>query len=81
MKPLTHVLQSHIYPFPEHLQDQWLQLPGQSIPVPYQSFWEDIFSNTQPEPSHAQPKAIISHSKIAVHSTAYTGLQSPATLA
>ena len=41
--------------FLQHLQGQWLQhLPGQPLPMPHHSFWEDIFLNTQPEPPMAQ---------------------------
>jgi len=41
--PTHHVPQCHIHMVLEHLQGQWLHhLPGQPVPVPHHSFWEEI---------------------------------------
>ena len=45
--PTNHGPQCHICPFPVHLQGQWLHhLPGQPVPMPHHSYWEEIFPNT-----------------------------------
>jgi len=35
--------------------------PGQTVPIPHHSFWEEILPHIQPEPSLVQLKAITSH--------------------
>ena len=48
--PTNHVPQCHISTVMGHLQEWWLHhLPGQPVPVPHHSFWEEIFPNIQPE--------------------------------
>ena len=46
--------------FLEHLQGQWLQLSGQSVPMYHYSIWEEMFPNIQTEPSLAQLEATAS---------------------
>ena len=42
--PTGHVPHCHIHTAPEHLQEQWLpHLPGQPVPLPYCSCWEEVF--------------------------------------
>ena len=61
MTSLDHVTQCHIYPFLEHLHGRRLyHLPGQPVPMPHYSFWEEIFPEIQPEPLLEQLKAITS---------------------
>ena len=44
--PLNHVPQCNICPFLEHLQGWWFyQFPGQPVPIPHHSFWEEFFPN------------------------------------
>jgi len=50
--PTDHVSQCHISLVLEHLLGQWLHhLPGQPVPLYYQSFWEEVFLNIQSEPT------------------------------
>jgi len=58
----NHILKCRIYTLLEHLQGQWFNhLPGQPIPMPHHSFWEEIFPNFQLEPPLAQLEAITWH--------------------
>ena len=62
--PTAHVPQCHIHTALEHLQGWWLHhLPGQPVPLPHHSYWEETFPNIQPEHHLAQRKPITSHSK------------------
>jgi len=57
--PLNHVPKHQVQPFLEHPQGQWLHhLPGQPVPMPDCSFWEEMSPNFQPEAPLVQLEAI-----------------------
>ena len=57
----TALLRSHIHMTLEHIQGRWLHhLPGQPVPLPHRSYWEEILPNIQPEPHLMQLNTITS---------------------
>lgn len=52
----------YIQSFLEHLQGWWLHhIPGQSIPILNNTFWEEISLDVQLEPPLALPEVMFSH--------------------
>ena len=51
---------THIHTVLEHVHGLWLHhLPGQPVPLPHPTVWEEMFPNIQPQPPQSQSFPLI----------------------